>query len=140
MSASSSLRELRRALPSIRREESESFGSLDLIGVDMAPHHATRPSRFTIPLIASVVLAALILVGLRIDLIRMRYAGADALAVEQELRDQKLAITVEMRKLRDPKQLSRRAKELGFVHPERVVDLVERRRVSVPQVAAGPRP
>jgi len=140
MSAPDFLRQWRRALSDSGGTEDESMGSLDLIGLDMATHLKSRENRLTIPMIAAGVLAALILVGLRIDLIRMRYSSAEAVSLERELLEQKLSITVEKRRLREPKMLSRRAKELGFVHPERVIDLAARIPLAGKNVSAGPRP
>jgi len=94
-----------------------------LVGIDMAPELREHRNRFIVPIIASAIVAALLLVGLRIDLIRMQYAVAEASSIEQELLDEKQALTVEMRRLRDPSRLVERASALGFERPQRVIDL-----------------
>jgi hypothetical protein len=129
------------ARPAIPRNWRKSAVGLDLIGMDMAPGHKNNRNRLKIAAIAAgVVLAALAVVGMRNDLTRMRYAAAEALRVEQALRGEKLAITVEKRILRDPQLLARRAKEFGFVHPERVIDLSGALPTEASLASTGPRP
>lgn len=69
------------------------------------------------------VVAALLLAVLRIDVIRMRYGLAEAVATERRLVEERNELTVAMRRLRHPGRLAERARELGFVRPERVVFL-----------------
>ncbi len=94
-----------------------------LVGVDVADGRLRPRQTLFIPLLIACLIGALFLVGLRNDLTAMRYATAEALAEEEQLRAEKRALTVEMRQLRDPSRLTERARELGFVHPERIVDL-----------------
>ena len=93
-----------------------------------------------VPMIAAVVVAALVLVGLRMDVVRMRYASAEALTLERQLLDQKSTITVSLLRLREPKLLSERAGKLGFATPDRVIHLSSRSKREAPAVGAGPRP
>jgi hypothetical protein len=72
---------------------------------------------------AGAVCAALLLVSLRMDSIRLRYALADAVRVEQELLDQQRRLTVQVRHLRDPRRLEAIAGELGLAQPTCMVDL-----------------
>ncbi len=70
-----------------------------------------------------LALGALCLVALRVDILRTRYALAEALALEQQLLSERRDLTVEMRRLRDPARLATLARKRGFVRPERVIDL-----------------
>jgi cell division protein FtsL len=72
---------------------------------------------------AGAVCAALLLVSLRMDSIRLRYALADAVRVEQELLDQQRRLTVQVRHLRDPRRLEAIAGELGLAPPACMIDL-----------------
>lgn len=91
---------------------------------------APAPRRFAWPRPASLgivaagaVCAALLLVALRMDSIRLRYALADAVRAEQELLDQQRRLTVQMRHLRDPRRLEALAAELGLAPPGCLIDL-----------------
>jgi hypothetical protein len=95
----------------------------DLVGIDVTDGRLQRRPTLFFPILIASLIAALFLVGLRNDLTAMRYSVAEALAQEEQLRAEKRTLTVEMRRLRDPSQLAARALELGFVHPERIVDL-----------------
>lgn len=105
---------------------------LELIGLDVSGRRRRARVRIGWHVVAVALLLALALSALRIDLIRMRYALANALASEQALLEQQRVLIVELRKLRDPSGLASRARELGFVHPERVIHL--------PLVAPGTSP
>jgi hypothetical protein len=140
VSRHNSIRELRRALAESRGKQHEDIGNLDLIGMEMAPHRSSRANRLTIQIITAGVIAALVVVGVRNDITGMRYEAAEALRLEQALRDQKLSITVEMRRLRDPRELSQRAAKLGFVRPEQFVDLAEPSLEGTPGAAPGLQP
>jgi hypothetical protein len=129
-----------RALPGLSRREVEPVGRLDLIGLDMAPTHSAPRTQTIVPAIAAVVIAALLLVGLRVEVLRLRYASAEAVTREQRLRDEKRTTTVSLLRLREPKLLSRRAAKLGFAKPDRVVDLPAPAKFEAPQVGPGPRP
>ena len=129
-----------RALSGFGRSEAEPVGRLDLIGVDMASEYRVPRNQTIVPAIAAVVIAALILVGLRIDVMRMRYASAQAVVLEQQLRDEKSRITVSLLRMREPKLLSERAEQLGFATPDQVINLSARSKPETPPVGAGPRP
>lgn len=79
-----------------------------------------RPS---LPWIAFVVFAALGLVMLRSDVLRIRYALSEAMAEERQLLEQQRAYTVQVRTLRAPGQLVRVAQDRGFARPERIIYL-----------------
>lgn len=96
---------------------------LDLIGLDVSGRTRHARAWLAWPVIAAALLLALGVAVLRVDLIRMRYALAAGLASEQRLLDEQRQLTAHMRELRDPAELARRARELGFVHPARVIDL-----------------
>jgi hypothetical protein len=48
---------------------------------------------------------------------------AETLAQEQELFETQRTLTVEMRQLRDPARIAVQARKLGFIRPERIIDL-----------------
>jgi len=129
-----------RTRPSRGLGKAQATRRLDLIGVDMAPSWAAERNQTLLPGIAAVVLAALLLVGLRMDVVRMRYASAQSVTLEQELLDEKRSITVQLLRLREPKLLSERAAELGFAKPDRVITLFASTDFDAPSVGAEPRP
>jgi len=97
--------------------------TINLIGLDVANQPSRlRRHQFAPALIAALV-CALFLVALRVDLIRMRYAMAQTLAQEQELFESQRTLTVKMRQQRDPARIAQQARELGFIRPERIIDL-----------------
>jgi hypothetical protein len=69
------------------------------------------------------VLAALALASMRIDIIRMGYDLADAIAVEKSLLEERRALTARVRTLRDPRRLNEIARRQGLARAERVIDL-----------------
>ena len=140
MNASHSVAAWLRALLGNGRAEREPAGRLDLIGVDMASEFRGPRNQTIVPAIAAVVIACLTLVGLRMDVVRMRYASAKALTLERQLLDEKRLITVSLLRLREPKLLSVRAEKLGFTTPDRVIPLTARPKHDTPRVGAGPRP
>lgn len=88
------------------------------------------PRRFAWPrpaalgtLAAGAVCAALLLVSLRMDSIRLRYALADAVRLEQQQLDQQRRLTVQVRHLRDPRRLEALAGELGIAPATCLIDL-----------------
>lgn len=100
-----------------------------LTGRDLSTD-APPPRRFAWPrpaalgtLAAGAVCAALLLVALRMDSIRLRYELADAVRVEQELLDQQRRLTVQVRHLRDPRRLEALARELGMGPAGCMIDL-----------------
>jgi hypothetical protein len=70
-----------------------------------------------------IVLAALLLVALRVNLVALSYRYGDALKERKALRQRKWQLTLQRSQLRDPLDLVRRARELGFRPPERVIEL-----------------
>jgi len=81
-------------------------------------------SRRALPAVLVGLLAAgLALAALRVDLIRVRYALADALASEAALRSERAELLAEVRRLRDPSRLGSLARAAGLARPERVIDL-----------------
>ena len=72
---------------------------------------------------AGAVCAALLLVALRMDSVRLRYALADAVRAEQELLDEQRSLTVEVRQLRDPRRLEGIGRELGLAPADCTIDL-----------------
>jgi hypothetical protein len=73
--------------------------------------------------LAALLVTGLALVALRMDSIRLRYGLADAVNQERSLRERHDELTAEVRRLRDPRELQRRAADLGFVPPARVIEL-----------------
>jgi hypothetical protein len=140
MNASNPVSAWLRALPGTGRSEVEPVGRLDLIGLDMASRRRTPRNQTIVPAIAAVVVAALVLVGLRLDVLRMRYASTEALTLERQLLDEKRSITVSLLRLREPKLLSQRAGKLGFAIPDRVINLYAKAEREAPPVGTGPRP
>lgn len=105
------------------RSRNRDAARLDLIGIDVSGRRRGSRTRISWSVVIVALVLALGLAALRVDLTRMRYALADALTTEQRLLEEQRLLTVEMRTLRDPSGLASRARELGFVHPERVIDL-----------------
>ncbi len=96
---------------------------LGLIGLDVSGRRRRGRAWIGWPVIFAALVLALGVAVLRVDLIRMRYALADGLATEQRLLEEQRKLTAEMRQLRDPSDLAEHARAMGFVHPERVIDL-----------------
>lgn len=96
---------------------------LELIGLDVSGRRGRARPWIGWPVIVTALVLALGMAALRVDLIRMRYALAEGLATEQRLLEERRELTAEMRALRDPSGLAKRARALGFVHPEKVIDL-----------------
>lgn len=113
------------------------------IGVDFARFGSRPVSRSWVPLAMLALLAALAVAALRIDLIRTRYALADALEREQTLISEQRALIAEQRRLREPTTQAARAGALGLRPAETVYFVVDpssagREAVDRPAVAAGP--
>ncbi len=104
-----------------------------LIGLDVNRTPSRLRTRSWVPLVAAGIAGALFLAGLRMDVIRMRFALAQAFEEELRLEQLKRDLTVEMRRLRDPSVLARRAEELGFRRAERMIDLAPGEPVDVPR-------
>ena len=96
----------------------------DFVGVDWGRESVARlRTRGWPALLTAVLVAALTLVALRMELIRMEYSLAAAIAQEETLLGEARQFTVTMRQLRDPGLLAKRARALGFAAPESVVQL-----------------
>jgi hypothetical protein len=80
------------------------------------------------------VLAALGLAALRVEVIRQRYALAEIMQEQKRLLEERTALTVRMRSLRDPARLAGLAPGMQLRRPERVINL------AAPAVSSGPRP
>ncbi len=114
--------------------DSDLSTGFSLVGVDLSRSSRRRTRGAILPWIISAILAALFIVGLRIDLIRMGYASIAALEQEQVLRQQERALTVEMRLLRNHTRLAAEASQRGFEQPSSVIDLPL---AGLPSVAAA---
>ena len=118
------LRSLRGRTPMLRARGHDD-GARNLVGVDLSPELRARSHASLIALAAVVLVGSLALVGLRSELLRMHYTSTELVKSEQQLQEVKQTLLVEMRRLRDPARLARHAQELGFVHPQRVIDIRE---------------
>jgi hypothetical protein len=81
--------------------------------------------RKLLPLLILALIAALGVSALRIDLIRTRYAMADALAEEKALITEQRELIVRRRQLRDPAELAVQARARGFRPPTQIIWLPE---------------
>ena len=122
------------------------------IGVDFAGEDGSQHARKLLPLLVIALIAALGISALRIDLIRIRYAMAEAVAEETALLEEQRSLTVQRRQLRDPTELAVQARARGFRPATQVIVLreptdrnvefdriiLERDRKELPSVAAGP--
>lgn len=97
--------------------------ALGLIGLDVAADTPRLDPRKVLPVLIAALAVALCVAALRTELLRVRYALAEATVEEQRLLDEERALKAERRKLRDPVHLARRAEALGFVRPEHLIDL-----------------
>jgi hypothetical protein len=97
----------------------------DLVGRDLAeaPRRARSRARLRLPIAVGAVIAALLLVTLRVEILRLRYALAEVASQEEELLARSRQVTVRVRELRDPARLRTLAAERGFGRPERVLSL-----------------
>ncbi len=88
----------------------------------MSARRRGRGRRRGMPLsLVGVFLAALGLVVLRVDIIRLRYQNGEKFKHEQALEERAQALTAGVRELRDPRELRRRAEQLGFAPPTRIL-------------------
>jgi hypothetical protein len=116
---------LRRSVDSwAERTTARATGpGVGLIGLDVSRPPSRLRTRSWVPIVAAGVLGALLLAVLRVDVIRMRFALARSFEEQLALEERKRELTVEMRKLRDPAELARRAEALGFRRAEHLIDL-----------------
>ena len=107
--------------------------SMDMVGRDFAPlrTRGRSGSRPWLAIAVGALAAALMIASLRVSILRLRYELSAAVAAETELLARQRAVTVELRELRNPTRLHQLASELGFVRPERVIQL------SVPATGVG---
>ncbi len=99
--------------------------SLDWIGRDLsrAQRRAGSDRHRLAPLVAGALLAALALASVRVEVIRLRYDLADAVAEEKTLLERHRTLTFTVRALRNPIRLSGFAERMGLAQPARVVEL-----------------
>ncbi len=76
-----------------------------------------------LPALAAAVIVALGMAALRVDLIRARYETGMNYSKEPRLSREIARLTARMRELRDPAHLGELADQLGFLPPERFIDL-----------------
>ncbi len=76
-----------------------------------------------LPALAVAVIAALGMTTLRSAIVDLRYQLAERVHEERSLEEQRRALTAQVQRLRDPKRLTRIARERGFVRPSQVIDL-----------------
>jgi hypothetical protein len=103
-----------------RRHNRRNLAGRDLARVRIAPRSRRR---FLAILLASALLAGFSLVALRVDILRLRYALADALAQQQTLLEEHRVATARLEALRDPARLAALADERGLLRPQRVIEL-----------------
>lgn len=100
------------------------------VGRDLARARARRvdPRPRTRPL-AGLLFAGLVcalgLAALRIDILRARYALAEAIREEKVLQEEQRRWTAAVETLRDPARLAELARRRGFQRPERILELRE---------------
>jgi hypothetical protein len=74
-------------------------------------------------LVIGGLVAGLSLAALRIDILRLGYAVADAVAEEKALMEARGALTARVQALRDPARLASLAPARGLARPTRVIEL-----------------
>jgi hypothetical protein len=99
--------------------------NLRIVGRDIGrePRRARRDRRAVHAVLLGAACALLLLAGLRVQLTELRYRLAEATREEHALDETRRQLIVEVRRLRDPKQLAELAARQGFVRPESVIDL-----------------
>jgi hypothetical protein len=100
-------------------------GRVELVGRDFAdpPRRVRSRAGLRLPIALGMIVAALLLVTLRVHILRVRYALAEVASREEALLEEKRRMTVRVRELRDPTRLHRLAAERGFGRPDRVLSL-----------------
>jgi hypothetical protein len=77
-------------------------------------------------LLTGALLAGFSLAALRIDILRLRYALAEALAQQQVVLEEHRVATARLEALRNPARLAALAKQRGLSPPQRVIELTPR--------------
>ena len=113
------------------RRNRRNLAGRDLARVRTAPRSKRRLLAI---LMTGALLAGFSLAALRIDILRLRYALADALARQQVLVEEHRVATARLEALRDPAHLAALADERGLSRPQRVIELAPT------QLAARSRP
>jgi hypothetical protein len=98
---------------------------IEIVGRDFSAIAPTRQGlrRLAIAAFAGLLMVALGLSTLRNRIIDLRYQMAEVVREERGLLELKRALTIEMRRLRDPKRLAVEARQRGFRRPQRVVEI-----------------
>ena len=115
-----------------RRHARTEYVGRDLARVRLSGGGPT--SRPLAALLIGALIAGMGLAALRIDILRLRYALAEAIEAEKGLLEDQRVWTAKKESLRDPTRLAELARERGFGRPTRVIDLRPL------EVASGPRP
>ena len=113
------------------RRNRRNLAGRDLARVRTAPRSGRRLLAI---LMTGALLAGFSLAALRIDILRLRYALAEALAQQQVLLEEHRVATARLEALRDPARLAALANERGLSRPQRVIELAPT------QLAARARP
>lgn len=95
----------------------------ELVGRDFRDLRETGRFRLVVAVLVVALVGGLLLAALRVDLIRMRYAMAEAMKEEQAAFALHRELTVALQERRDPARVAARARALGFVRPEQIIDL-----------------
>jgi hypothetical protein len=114
-----------------RKQRKREWVGRDLARVQLGSERTSRP---LVGLLIGALIAGMGLAALRIDILRLRYALADAIESEKTLLESQRVWTARKESLRDPARLAELARERGFGRPSVVIDLRPL------QVASGPRP
>jgi hypothetical protein len=114
-----------------RRRNQRDWIGRDLARVRLSSGGTSRP---LVALLVGALIAGMGLAALRIDILRLRYALADAIESEKTVLESQRVWTARKESLRDPSRLAELARARGFGRPAVVIDLRPL------QVASGPRP
>ena len=108
-----------------RTQQRASGRNAELVGCDFARVRVSPPGRqrFSGILLIAALIAGLGLAALRIDILRLRYALAEAVESEQTLLEEQSVWTARSATLADPTRLTELAEERGFERPARVIEL-----------------
>jgi hypothetical protein len=103
-----------------RRRNRGNLAGRDLARVRVAPRSRRQ---LLAMLLTGALLAGFSLAALRIDILRLRYALAEALAQQQVLLEEHRVSTARLEALRDPARLAALAEERGLSRPQQVIEL-----------------